>query len=267
MNAVAALEAAESLALSSNADASMRVRDAAADPQLETAELLAKMEMALLAEAKSHPTTCGRALDRAAEIIHDACSVQSVPRGHESTADRQKPGSFFVEDAHIEDALAKALARMEVSLLHRTRCDADKEQSIHTLAVTRADQAIRRLHQRDELTGCPSAFFKTGMSDAPKKRPVSASNAEHELRIRQRAYDDKRRGRTRNRDDVAFSRPVREDLQTQIFAAVDHCFKRVKVRRDENGRLQPKFSNRIARMSMPTFLGMPFSGSIVRTLP
>ena len=261
MNAQAALEAAESLALRSNADASMLVRDAAADPQLDFAErgheLLAKMEMALLAQAKSHPTACGRALDRAAEIIHDACPVQSMPREHEST-DRHKPDSFFVEDA-----LAKALARMEVSLLHRTRCDADKEQSIHTLAVTRADQAIRRLHQRDELTRCSSAFFKTGMSDAPKKRPVSASNAEHELRIRQRAYDDKRRGRTRNRDDVAFSRPVREDLQAQIFAAVDHCFKRVKVRRDENGRLQPKISNRIARMAMPTFLGMP----IVRTLP
>lgn len=258
MNALAALEAAESLALSSNVDASMHVPDPQMDfPELGH-ELLAKMEMALLAEAKSNPSTCGRALDRAAEIIHDPRSVQSLPRGDESTADSQKPGSFFVEDA-----LAKALARMEVSLLHRTRCDADKEQSIHTLAVTRADQAIRRLHQRDELTGCSSAFFKTGMSDAPKKRPVSASNAEHELRIRQRAYDDKRRGRTRNRDDVAFSRPVREDLQTQIFAAVDHCFKRVKVRRDENGRLQPKISNRIARMSMPTFLGMP----IVRTLP
>ena len=106
-------------------------------------------------------------------------------------------------------------------------------------------------------------------SCAAGKRAVAgvrlpAADGGSELRNRQRVYDDRRAGRVRT-PQHAVVRPVPKVFDAN--ATCNHCFKPVRVRRDENGRLQPQLSNRLARMSVPTFLGLPLVRATLHPAP
>jgi len=209
---------------------------------------LAKMEAVLLEAARSDARWgCRKALGKAEEVLGQLDAAQQKAAGHE-------PMVF------VEDALVKSLARLEDSLLLRVRSDAGQKNRTVYKAVARADQSMRAL-ERDELSGRSSAFFEVGKchtgtrpASAPQDHTVPRSG-EPDLRIRQRAYDDRRRGHVRH-EDAAYRRPVREVFDAR--AVCNHNFKTFKLRRDGNGRLQaPRASSRLSRLSMPTFLGLP----------
>ena len=173
-------------------------------PQLGFAErgseLLAKMEAAMLAEVRTHPIASGKALDKASAIVPSKSANPPRP------VLEDEPGMF------VEDALAKSLARMEHSMLLHVRSEEATHRGMHGGAITLAHQTIRAVQQRDDLAG-RSAFFKTGKRGAPPKRPASAplvhpptKSGEEALRVRQRAYDDARRGRLRHVDAPSFCR-------------------------------------------------------------
>ena len=120
-------------------------------------------------------------------------------------------------------------------------------------------QALRSADALPHRAG--AAPLKTGVRAAQLKRPSSAplvhppaSDGGSDLRIRQRAYDDQRAGRG-STPQHAVVRPAPKVFDAN--ATCNHCFKPGRVRRDENGRLQPKLSSRLARMSVPTFMGLP----------
>lgn len=188
--------------------------DSALPPQLGFAErgseLLAKMEAAMLAEVRTNPTSSGKALDKATAIVEDtsaAAAAQNKSKRPPRPAVEEHTGIF------VEDALAKSLAKMEHSILLHVRSEAATHRGMHGGPITRADQTIRAVQQRDALIGRSSAFFKTGKRGAPPKRPASAplvhlptKSGEEALRIRQRAYDDARSGRAKHHEAPAFAR-------------------------------------------------------------
>ena len=210
-------------------------------------DLLSKLEEALLDEARARPGACGLALGKAVELLGEqACAGGSA----ESTL--REPEVF------VEEALARSLAHLEDTLLLRARAAraSDRGGAASREAIVRADQALRPADAPQ-----PSVGVKTGMPATPLKRPSSAPlvrmpapDGGSDLRIRQRAYDDRRAGRVRT-PQHAVVRPAPKVFDAN--ATCNHCFKPVRVRRDVNGRLQPQLSNRLARMSVPTFLGLP----------
>jgi len=206
---------------------------------------LAKMEAALLEAARSDARWgCRKALGKAEEVLGQLGAARQKAASHEPTV-------------FIEDALVKSLARLEDSLLLRVRSDAGQKNRTVYKAVARADQSMRAV----ERDGRSSAFLEVGTRHTGT-RPASAlqdhtvpRSREPNLRIRQCAYDDRRRGHVRH-EDAAYQRPVREVFDAR--AVCNHNFKTVKLRRDEKGRLQaPRASSRLSRLSMPTFLGLP----------
>jgi len=210
-------------------------------------ELLSQLERALLAEARARPDACVLALVKAAVLLGE-------PAGASGTAEctPREPEVF------VEEAIARSLAHLEDTLLLRARavCAPDENGDASREAIVRADQALRPADAPQ-----PSVGVKTGMPTTPLKRPSSAPlvrmpapDGGSDLRIRQRAYDDRRAGRVRT-PQHAVVRPAPKVFDAN--ATCNHCFKPVRVRRDVNGRLQPQLSNRLARMSVPTFLGLP----------
>lgn len=201
-------------------------------------ERLGAFESALLAEARARPDACGRALDKATALVGTAHRAEVAGGG-------SQVGELFVEDA-----LAKSLARFENSLLIRARSEASSH------AVIRADKTITSM----QLQAPVKDSVGTGKRSVarPASAPlahVRASATGSHIRIRQRTYDDKRVGRKRHDGELVYTRPEPEFFDAE--AACNHNFKPVRVRRDENGRLQPRVSNRLLRMSMPTFMGVP----------
>jgi hypothetical protein len=222
-------------------------------------ELLSKLEEALLAEARARPGACGLALGKAVELLGEqACAGGSA----ESTL--REPEVF------VEEALARSLAHLEDTLLLRARAAraSDRGGAASREAIVRADQALRPV----DATQPPARVsLKTGMLATPLKRPSSAplvrlpaADGGSDLRNRQRAYDDRRAGRVRT-PQHAVVRPIPKVFDAN--ATCNHCFKPVRVRRDENGRLQPQLSNRLARMSVPTFLGLPLVRATLHPSP
>jgi hypothetical protein len=201
------------------------------------------MESALLAEARARPDACAKALDKAAALVEEA-----IPTGPPAGVE---PDSGIL----VEDALAKSLARFEDSLLQRARSESG------SLALVRADKTVSGMQDAEAVWRVPRTS-EVGKRSGPRARPASAPlvhswvpDGGSRIRIRQRAYDEKRAGRKRQEDEHAYARPEPEVFDAG--AAFNHCFKPVRVRRDENGRLQPRVSNRLMRMSMPTFMGLP----------
>ena len=198
-------------------------------------ELLSQLEEALLAEARARPGACGLALGKAVELL-----------GEPSLACRSAESSPREPEVFVEEALAKSLAHLEDTLLLRARAArvSDRGGAAGREAIVSADQALRPTEAPQ-----PPAGLKTRM---PAKRPSSAPlvrmpapDGGSDLRIRQRAYDDRRAGRLRM-PQHAVVRPVPKVFDAN--ATCNHCFKPVRVRRDENGRLQSQLSNSLARM-------------------
>ena len=210
-------------------------------------ELLARLEDALVAEARARPSACARALGKAAELAGEPAALAGGVH-------QREPGVW------VEDALARSLSRLEDTLLLRARGAGDQQGgATNREAIARADQALRSADALPHRAG--AAPLKTGVRAAQLKRPSSAplvhppaSDGGSDLRIRQRAYDDQRAGRVRT-PQHAVVRPAPKVFDAN--ATCNHCFKPGRVRRDENGRLQPKLSSRLARMSVPTFMGLP----------
>ena len=206
----------------------------------EGTERLAAFEAALLAEARTRADTCSRALDKATFLLANELQANFAV------------GERLGQELFVEDALAQSLARFEDSLLIRAR----SEHGSH--AVDRADKTVRTMQDSSDLGRQGPGEFK-----ADRVRPPSAplvylrgqQASESHIRIRQRAYDDRRAGRKRRDGEHAYPRPEPDCFAPD--AACNHSFKPVRVRRDENGRLQPQVSSRLLRMSMPTFMGVP----------
>jgi hypothetical protein len=205
----------------------------------EGTERLAAFEAALLAEARTRTDACSRELDKATALVANELQAKFAV------------GERLGQELFVEDALARSLARFEDSLLIRAR----SEHGSH--AVHRADKTVRAMQDSSGLGRQAPGEFK-----ADRVRPASAplvylrgQASESHIRIRQRAYDDRRAGRKRRDGEHAYPRPEPDSFDPD--AACNHSFKPVRVRRDENGRLQPRVSGRLLRMSMPTFMGVP----------
>lgn len=223
-------------------------------------ELLSQFEEAIITEARARPGACSQAMVKAVELIGE-------PAGSGGPAESitREP------EVLVEEALLHALACLEDTLLLRARAAraSDWDGAASREAIARAHQALR-LADAPRTGRSERVSLKTGTRTTPLKRPLSAplvhmpaQDCGSDLRIRQRSYDDRRAERVRTPQH-----PVVAPKVFDAYATCNHCFKPVRVRRDENGRLQPQqLSNRLARMCVPTFLGLPLVRATSRPAP
>jgi hypothetical protein len=219
------------------------------------AELLEQLEKALLAEARANPESCRLGVSKAVSLIVDTAEVGSRA---------QKLPMRRAENTRVpfEADLGKALKKLENSLLLHVREGAGSDKTIRK-ALVRTHKTIHgtQTQNHDPVPTANKHAVKkrehVRPSSAPFVRPRIPYN-EQDLHARQRAYDDARRGRVRVTTSASGFKPMLRE-QFDAGKACNHCFKPVRVPRDENGRLQPRpVSNRLSRISMPSFLGKPF---------